>query len=58
MEDIFKDLSSLCDPHPIVSIRCSQPGKKDGQAKKSAARLPKGPTGLGRACSLVAKSAY
>ena len=34
MEDIFKDLSSLCDPHPVVSIRGNQPGKKDGQAKK------------------------
>ena len=34
MEDIFKDLSSLCDPHPIVSIRSNQPGKKDSQARK------------------------
>ena len=36
MEDIFKDLSSLCDPHPIVRIRGSQAGKKNGQAKKEA----------------------
>jgi len=36
MDDIFKDLSSLCDPHPIVSIRGSQPGKKEGQTKKEA----------------------
>jgi hypothetical protein len=36
MEDIFKDLTSLCDPHPIVSIRGNQPGKKDGQAEKEA----------------------
>ena len=36
MDDIFKDLSSLCDPHPIASIRGNQPGKKDGQAKKEA----------------------
>jgi len=36
MEDIFKDLSSLCDPRAIVSIRGNQPGKKDNQAKKEA----------------------
>jgi len=36
MEDIFEDLSSLCDPHPIVSIRGNQPEKKEGQTKKEA----------------------
>ena len=37
MEDIFKNLPSLCDPSPIVSIRGNQGGRKDGHATKHPA---------------------
>ena len=37
MDDIFKDLPSLCDQRPIVSVRGNQGGRKDGHATKHAA---------------------
>jgi len=37
MEDIFKDLPSLCDPRPTVSVRSNQGKKKDGRAMKHSA---------------------
>jgi len=40
MEDIFKDLPSLCDPRPTVSVRSNQGKKKDGRAMKRSAVRP------------------
>jgi len=40
MEDIFKDLPSLCDPRPTVSVRSNQDKKKDGRAMKRSAVRP------------------
>jgi len=40
MEDIFKDLPSLCDPRPFGSLRGNQGKKKDHQAMKYPAARP------------------
>ena len=41
MEDIFKNLSSLCDPHPISSIRGNAKGRavdNEDQRKRAVIR--------------------
>ena len=46
MEDIFKNLPSLCDPSPIVSIRGNQGGKKDAKIMRQSATRSGSEAGL------------